>query len=809
VTVSPGNSEQAKALFEQALVRNRASRTTFLLESTTDQNLRQEVLTLLADYDRTASLHFTPAHDDSGSTDSGRLAPGKLLDGKFKIIRLIAEGGMGQVWLAEQTVPLQRQVVVKLIKTGLFDDNLLQRFRAERQSLAIMDHPSIAKVFDAGATTAGQPYFVMEYVPGLAVTKYCDEKKLSIRDRLELFTKVCDGVQHAHQKAVIHRDLKPANILVVEVDEKPVPRIIDFGIAKALSPDAASSELTQVTGFLGTPGYMSPEQADPRIAQVDTRTDVYSLGVILYELLAGSLPFDRKEWQEKPLYEMLRRMREDDPPRPSTKVSTAAETATATAEARATDAKRLASLLRGDLDCITMKALEKDPARRYGTPSELAADLQRYMSNEPVLARPASTAYKLQKYVRRHRIGVAVAGGVATLLVAFVVLQTVQLRRTIRERDRANRITAFMTGMFMVSDPSEARGNSITAREVLDKASKDIDTGLNKDPDLQSQLMMSMGAVYEGLGLYRRAEELDRRAIEIDRASVGRETEVTLRPKYNLAQILAKEGRYQEAERLNREILAASTKILGPQHITTVETKDNLSEVLLREGRFSEAEQLNREGVASFTRLLGRENLRTLSAMNNLGNDLFRQERFAEAEAVYREASDLSRRVNGPEHPFSILVLGNVANSIALQGRYEEAEKMYREVFDMDKKIDGAEHPDTILAMGNLAWALSEEHKNAEAEALFRQTIEVQTKVLGLDHPDTALTIYNLACLLAHENRTDEAIQLVREAVDNHLETYRAATIDQDTELQSLHGDPRFTALVAYIKQKAAAGSKK
>ena len=893
MTVSPGNSEQVKALFEQALVRTPEERTTFLLESTTDQNLRQEVLTLLADYDRTASLHFTPAHDDSGSTDSGRLAPGKLLDGKFKIIRLIAEGGVGQVWLAEQTVPLQRQVVVKLIKTGLFDDNLLQRFRAERQSLAIMDHPSIAKVFDAGATTAGQPYFVMEYVPGLAVTKYCDEKKLSIRDRLELFTKVCDGVQHAHQKAIIHRDLKPANILVVEVDEKPVPRIIDFGIAKALSPDAASSELTQVTGFIGTPGYMSPEQADPRIAQVDTRTDVYSLGVILYELLAGSLPFDRKEWQDKPLYEMLRRMREDDPPRPSTKVSTAAETATATAEARATDAKRLASLLRGDLDCITMKALEKDPARRYGTPSELAADLQRYMSNEPVLARPASTAYKLQKYVRRHRIGVAVAGGVATLLVAFVVLQTVQLRRTIRERDRANRITAFMTGMFMVSDPSEARGNSITAREILDKASKDIDTGLAKDPELQAKMINVMGDVYDNLGLYPRAESLLQHGVEIQRHVLGpdhpdtlqsmnslavvmareghyaaaeksdRETldvrrrvlgpghPDTLNSMNNLAIVLVREGHYAEAEKLYRETLDVRRRTLGPEHRDTVISIDNLANLLWSEGRYAEAEKLHRETLDIRRRILGPGDPGTVNSMNNLANVLWREGNNTEAEQLYHEGLEIRRRVLGPEHPDTLISINNLANLMDHEGHFAEAEKLNRDALDIRRRVLGPEHPDTLVSMNGLAAALNDEGRYAEAEKLYRETLnirrrvlgpehpdtlrsmndlvnviqhegryteaeklnretlDIRLRVLGPDHPDTAVSTYNLACVVAGEGRRNEAFTLLRQAIDHGLPIYVISGMDKDTDLQPLHGDPRFTALIAYAKQKAAAGSKK
>ena len=334
---------------------------------------------------------------DSAAAPVGFSAPDFGSIGPYRLIRKLGEGGMGQVWLAEQSAPVKRQVALKIIKAGSYDDSALLRFDLERQALAIMDHPAIAKVFDAGSTPQGQPYFVMEYVPGFPITDYCDRKRLPARERLALFIKVCEGVQHAHQKAIMHRDLKPSNILVVEVDGKPMPRIIDFGIAKAISQQSEDETLmTRAGGMLGTPGYMSPEQADPSVLDVDTRADVYSLGVVLYELLTGVLPFDVKQWKTKPLHEVLRQLHEEDPTSPSTRIS-GDPTSNDAAEKRNTDARQLVSLLRGDLDWITLKALEKDRARRYGTPLELAADLNRYLQNEPVTARPASAAYRAKK----------------------------------------------------------------------------------------------------------------------------------------------------------------------------------------------------------------------------------------------------------------------------------------------------------------------------------------------------------------------------------------------------------------------------
>jgi eukaryotic-like serine/threonine-protein kinase len=420
--------------------------------------------------------------------------------GSYHLLERIGEGGMGEVWLAEQKEPVCRRVAVKLIKAGMDTREVVSRFESERQALALMDHPGIAKVFDAGSTKQGRPYFVTEYVNGIPITAYCDKHRLTTRQRLELFVTVCEGVQHAHQKAILHRDLKPSNILVSEVDGKPLARIIDFGVAKAtsqrLTPDTM---FTRVGEIIGTLAYMSPEQADSAGTDVDTRTDVYSLGVVLYELLAGALPL---EFGKTPPDEFVRKLRDEDAPRPSTKVRTHGEQSGTVAQFRGVDSPTLARLLRGDLDAIALKALEKDRSRRYASPAELAADVGRFLGHRPVLARPAGPWYLASKYIRRHRVAVGATSIVVALLVAFAVTQAVELRRVRRERDRADRITQFMTDMFKVSDPSEARGNDIRAREILDKASKGIATGLANDPELQAQMMNVMGNVYVSLGLF-------------------------------------------------------------------------------------------------------------------------------------------------------------------------------------------------------------------------------------------------------------------------------------------------------------------
>ena len=687
--------------------------------------------------------------------------------GPYHLLQKIGEGGMGEVWAAEQQKPLRRRVALKLIKAGMDTRQVIARFESERQALAMMDHPAIAKVFEAGETDDGRPYFVMEHVQGIPITAYCDQNRLTTLERLELFRQVCEGVQHAHQKAIIHRDLKPSNILVAIQDGKAVPKIIDFGVAKATAHSLTERTMyTELGMMVGTPEYMSPEQAEMSGQNVDTRTDVYSLGAILYELLVGALPFDPKELRRAGFDEIRRRIREVDPPRPSTRLSTMGEASTTQAQNRRTERPALIRELRGDLDWITMKALEKDRTRRYGSPSELATDIDRYLQHQPIIARPPSTVYKARKFVRRHRVGVGVAATLATLLVAFSITTALQARRIARERDRANQeaetskqVSDFMVNLFRVSDPSEARGNSITAREILDKGAEKIETGLAGQPLVQTRMMDAMGQVYLNLGLFGRAEQLLKKTIEVRKKDGGEDPLPVADGLLNLAWLYLMQGRAAEAEPLVRR----SLQILEAKR--PGETGE-MSRAFLMLGivhrnrsEFKPAHEYLDRALAICEKLFPPDDERISYPLYHLGWLHKQTAEFGEAEKYLERSLAIMEKKLGPEHPSVIWGLNDLAVVADNKGDYQKAKSLYDRALASGEKVWGPEHAylsNPLNNLGVLHWRLGEYR---EAEACYRRSLAIREKTYGPEHPYVAGSLNNLGLIYQQMGKLDLARQ--------------------------------------------------
>jgi len=704
------------------------------------------------------------------------LTVGMTLGGRYKLIEELGKGGMGSVFLAEQLEPVRRRVALKIIKLGMDTKEVVARFEAERQALAVMDHPHIAKVYDAGATETGRPYFVMEFVRGIPLTQYCDKNKLSTTERLELFIPICQAVQHAHQKGVIHRDLKPSNVLVTVQDGPPVPKIIDFGIAKAIDHRLTERTLfTEQGQFIGTPEYMSPEQAEMSGLDIDTRSDIYSLGIMLYELLVGVLPFDPKALRSAAFGEIQRIIRETDPPKASTRLVGLGETRKTIADLRRTEPGALQRQLKGDLDWIIMRAMEKDRTRRYETANGLAMDIRRHMNNEPILAHPPRTAYKMAKFVRRHKGGFAAGTAVACALVIGLVLATTGLIRAKRaeavaadERDRANQeakaagqVSDFLVGLFKVSDPSEALGNTITAREILDKGSARMSDELKEQPQIRARLMDTMGVVYKNLGLYKQAAVLLEQALDTRRLTLGPDHPSVSESLASLAQLRYAIGNYQEAERLFRESLDIRRKSSGDEDLKVSESLNDLAMSLNAQGRYAEAEPLYRQALAIRQKLLGDQSPEVAQSLNNLGMFLYRTGAFPEAEQLFRKALEVNRKRLGEEHPELAANFNNLGLVLRDSGKLPEAEEAFRQTLAMDHKFYGPDHPTYANGLVNLAALQVRMGKYDEAEKNFNEGIVIRVKVFGEDHSDTAAARSLLGGCLTKEGKYTQAEKLL------------------------------------------------
>ena len=722
--------------------------------------------------------------------------------GPYRILRKVGEGGMGIVYEGEQEAPVRRRVALKLIKWGMDTKEVLARFDSERQALALMNHPNIARVYDAGATAEGRPYFAMEYVHGIPITEYCDKHRLPIRDRLALFMDVCEGVQHAHQKGIIHRDIKPSNILVSSQEDAPIPKIIDFGVVKATSQRLTEQTVfTQFGQVIGTPEYMSPEQAEMTNLDVDTRTDVYSLGILLYELLTGRQPFDATELRRAGLAEIQRRLREDEPAKPSSRVTENSKDSTISATNRAADVRALGRALSGDLDWITMKAMEKDRVRRYETPHALALDIGRHLHDEPVLAGPPSGRYRARKLFRRHRVSVLAAGAVVVALIAGVVgtswalLRAVQAeRRAAAEAVESRRQTAIAEAVngFLNNDllaavaPSAARGQGkdVTMRQVLDVAAERIDRASQSggrfasEPLVEAAVRLTLGHTYRELGAYAAAEPHLRRALQLRRGALGADHQDTARAMNQLAVLHWRQGRFDLAEPLYREVYEVSRRTLGDDHVDTMAYEMNLASLYRARGRYQDAEPLYQHNLESRLRVLGAEHPATLDTMGNFANHYQETGRYDKAEALHRRALETRRRVQGMKAPGTISEMNNLANDLALLERYGEAGQMMRETLALKQEIYGAMHPTTLNTVSSLADLNEVLGQNAEAEALHRRALEGRTRVLGSDHARTLQSSEGLAATLVNLGRFVEAERIAAAAGTRAAETLGATHLD-------------------------------
>ncbi len=747
-------------------------------------------------------------HSEQGDGDAPTLGmpatgpiSGRPAIGPYRLLEKIGEGGMGEVWLADQQQPVRRRVALKLIKAGMDTKQVVARFAAERQALALMDHPAIARIYEAGSTPEGRPFFAMEHVPGIPLTEHCDRFTLSNRERLELFVRVCDAVQHAHQKAVIHRDLKPSNVLVAIQDGEAVPKIIDFGVAKATAHSLTDQTMyTQIGVMIGTPAYMSPEQAERSGQDVDTRTDVYSLGVMLYELLVGALPYDPATDSSAGIDEIKRKIREEEPSRPSTRLTTRSDRSVEAARKRRTELTSLARELAGDLDWITMKALEKDRSRRYGSPQELASDIRLFLTNQPIVARPPSARYRMEKFVRRHRTGVSLAAVSVLVLIGFAATMAVQAGRVARERDRANReaaaserVAEFLANMLgsvspgglgsaleanlrdraaraaNPTDPDSAEsvarlaaldsaleGVNLTdtamemlSEEVLDRAAQTIDSQLGDDPRIAGRLHLTLENTYARLGLFDPSIEHALRAIELFTQEFGDFHESTFDARYYLGFAYKRSGRFGEAVRVYEEMLAIEER-RQPQDLATLsDVQSNLGDCLRYAGRYDEAEPILVRALAGMREVHGDEHTDTWTAMNNLALVYRAQGRRRDGVELLEEAYAASRKGLGDEHAQTIIFMANLGGELAACGRVAEAKELLPVAYAGTKKVFGDEHYATLVTLRQLGFAYMVAGDHAEAERVLQEVFTRMTRVQGAEHAGTL----NAGLYLARNHR--------------------------------------------------------
>jgi serine/threonine protein kinase/tetratricopeptide (TPR) repeat protein len=739
--------------------------------------------------------------------------------GPYKLLQSIGQGGMGAVWMAQQQEPVRRLVALKVMRVGLDSAQAAARFEAERQALALMDHPNIAKVLDGGTTADGRPYFVMELVKGTPITRYCDEHRLTLRQRLELFIPVCQALQHAHQKGIIHRDVKPSNVLVAPYDGTPVVKVIDFGVAKATgSPLTERTLYTEFGTVVGTLEYMSPEQAELNNQDIDTRSDVYSLGVLLYELLTGTTPLTADRLKKSALLELLRAIREEEPPRPSTRLTDSKESLPSISAQRQTEPAKLRQLLRSELDWIVMKALEKDRNRRYETANSFAQDVQRYLAGEPVQAVPPSATYRLRKFARKHRVALTTATMIALLLVAGVAVSTWQAVRAMQaegeaqqaarqalEAQQAEAVRA--DGEKKAKEKAQAaaaaeqkalaqaqkrlaqleKGNEILGSIFADldirkvkageepleavlarrlvKAAAQLEGESVGEPEAVAAMQDRLGTSLLSLGFAPEAIPLLEKARATRQAKLGPDHPDTLLSMNNLALGYQAAKQLDKALPLFEETLRLSKARLGPDHPDTVSSMGNLATAYQAADRMDKALPLLEKTLELRKAQLGPDHPATLGSMNNLGEGYRAAGRLDKALPLFEEALRLSRATQGSDHLHTLGVMNNLADAYRADGQLNKALPLSEEALKLSRAKLGPDHPVTLICMGNLGMCYRAARALDKALPLLEETLRLSRARLGPDHPDTLIGMNNLGLCYRSARQPDKALPLFEEAL--------------------------------------------
>ncbi len=803
------DAKRAQSLFLAAVECADPTERAVLLERECgeDAELRQRVEQLLYAHERAGEDLQQPLAGEADSVPP----PGQWLDrdattppsesagtrlGPYKLLQKLGEGGMGTVWMAEQTEPVQRRVAVKVIKSGLDTAHVLARFEQERHALALMDHPNIARVLDAGATAEGRPYVVMELVKGVPITKFCDQEQLSPKERLELFVPVCQAVQHAHQKGIIHRDLKPSNVLIALYDGKPVPKVIDFGVAKATGPKLTERTMfTEVGQIVGTLEYMSPEQAEMNNLDIDTRADIYSLGVLLYELLTGNPPFTSRQLRGAAFAEMLRIIREVEPAKPSTKLSSSEELPSIAAK-RKLEPKRLTKLVHGELDWITMKCLEKERSRRYDTANGLASDIQRYLTDEPVLAGPPSLRYRTRKFVGRNKVPVAATalvllamiGGIFGTILGLAradsalraeeaqrhlaesnAKEAIRQKKIAEDRRRETEMQAAIARAvndFLQNDLlSQADANrqrlggktvgdpDVKVRTLLDRSAETIVGKFRDQPLTEAAIRLTIGEAYRALGRFEEATVQLERAAQLRTAELGIDHRDTLAVKNLLGLLYKDRGKYELAESLFKDALQVSTVKLGFDHPLSISIKNNLAILYQSQEKYDRAETLLKEVFEANVTELGANHSQTLTSKNNLAVLYQARGEYVRAETLLNEILQASME-NETVSPLQISIgKNNLAMLYQAQGNYARAEMFFNEALRGIRAQLGEDHPDTLTAKHNLAGLYQVQGDHERAERLLEGVVQMRVAKLGINHPDTLTSKHNLAALYQSQSK--------------------------------------------------------